>query len=231
MGGLCSDVCARLLVVGDRRRASLLSTPVERIAWGASVPLLVVRDLERFRAWTRGERPLTVLLGIKSTSAAPPVRDWLAWLAAAGPLDVLVAQIWDPAQEHGRNGTDAQAEIRRHDLRATLVGLAPQVTSRVHLEARRDGVGELLSRLAARERVDLMVLGGHPRKDCLLAVPRSHTTCFITHRRRWPWCPAVQRSPSRTCHAPRPLRLAPCGSGCAGAPSVDHEDGRLSPSF
>lgn len=179
MGGLCSDVGARLLVVGDRRRASLLSTPVERIAWGASVPLLVVRDLERFRAWTRGERPLTVLLGIKSTSAAPPVRDWLAWLAAAGPLDVLVAQIWDPAQEHGRNGTDAQAEIRRHDLRATLVGLAPQVTSRVHLEAGRDGVGELLSRLAARERVDLMVLGGHPRKGLLAR--RASVTHYVLH--------------------------------------------------
>ena len=174
LGRLSSDVGARLLVVGDRRRTSFLSTPVERIAFGVSVPLLVVRDLEPFQSWARGERPLAVLLGTGSTSTLPVAREWLTWLAAAGPLDVLVTQVWDP-QEHGHGGTaapragdhDGLAETRRQDLRASLLGLPLHVTSRVHLEVGPGAVGELLPRIAAREKVDLLVLGTHPRSGLL----------------------------------------------------------------
>ena len=193
---LCRDVGARLLLVGDRRRTTFLSRPVERIANGVPVPLLVVRGLEPLQAWTKGQRPLTVLLGTDSTTSPTVAREWLAWLAAAGPLDVLVTQVWDPAEEHGvtaplrARDLEGLAEIRRQNLRTSLVGLPAQVTSRIHLEVGRSA-GELLPRIAARERVDLMVLGTHPKKG-LLARNAS-----VAHEviQRAPMCVALLPTP------------------------------------
>lgn len=178
VGQQCRAVNAQLLVVGDssRTRSPLFATPVDRLASGVSVPLLVVRSRKPFEAWARGERPLKVLLGTDSTWSAAAAREWLTGLAAYGPLDVLATHLWDPAQEHARHHgerpmLDADvvvlAELLKRDVRAALVGLPPNVTSRVQLEVGRAHVGEQLLTIAAREQVDLMALGTHPQRGLL----------------------------------------------------------------
>ncbi len=164
VGRLCSDVGARLLVVGDRARDAFFSTPAERLAWAAPVPLLVVRGDGPFQAWQRGERALTVLLGSDSPRLAPPVLEWLTWLAAAGPLDVLATEVWDPGDA---GDLEARVEHQLHDLRASLLGLPLAVATRARVEFGRGGVGEVLPRIAAREKVDLVVMETQPTRGLL----------------------------------------------------------------
>lgn len=178
LGRVCTDVNARLLVVGDtsHTKTSLFATPVDRIASGLTVPLIVVRSRKPFEAWAKGERPLRVLLGSDSTWSAAVAREWLTGLATYGPLDVLATHIWDPAQEHARLGGDkpmlesderSLVQMLTNDVRAALVGLPANVTTRVELEVGRGHIGELLLGVAAREQVDMIVIGTHPQKGLL----------------------------------------------------------------
>ena len=178
LGRLCTDVNARLLVIGDtsHTKTSLFATPVDRIASGVWVPLIVVRSMKPFEAWAKGERPLRVLLGSDSTWSSAVAREWLTGLAMYGPLDVLATHVWDPAQEYARHGGEkpmleveekSLAELLTNDVRAALVGLPANVTSRVQLEVGRGHIGELLLGIAAREQVDMIVIGTHPQKGLL----------------------------------------------------------------
>ena len=177
LGKLCHDIEARLLVVGDssQARTAPFATPVDRIAYGVSVPLLV-HSRKPFEAWARGERPLKVLLAIDQTWTSAVGRDWLAGLAAYGPLDVLATHLWLPADEHVRRhgktpmtpaDEGAMAEQLTSEAEGVLRTLPPNVKWRVQLEVGRGNLGELLLELAAREQVDVMVLGTHQRKGLL----------------------------------------------------------------
>ena len=178
LGRLCTDVNAKLLVVGDtsHTKRTLFATPVEQIAAGASVPLLVVRSKQPFEAWAQGERPLRVLLGIDSSWSSSLAREWLTGLAAYGSLEVLASHIWHPEAEYARHGAErpmlesdevSMAELITRDVTAALTGLPGNVTSRVQLEVGRGSIGELLLSIAARERMDMLVVGTHPHRGLL----------------------------------------------------------------
>lgn len=175
VGRLCNDVNARLLVVGDssHTRSSLFATPVDRLAYGVSVPLLVVRNEKPFEAWARGQAPLKVLLAIDHTWSSALAREWLSGLAAYGPLEVIATHIWSPFDEHTRRGKRgapteddeaSMAVLLAKETEVALEGLPENVTTRVQLEIGRGPIGLLLLDVAARERVDLMVLGSNPHK-------------------------------------------------------------------
>lgn len=178
LGQLCTDVSAQLLVVGDtsHTRSSLFATPVDRIAEGVSVPVLVVRSAKPFVPWARGDQPLKVLLAIDHSWSSALARDWLTKLAGYGALDVLATHIWSPDEEAARHGRtsppsdeekESMAARLLQDAQAGLRGMPANVQARVQLEVGRGHVGELLLSLAARERVDMMVLGTHPHRGVL----------------------------------------------------------------
>ena len=173
IGRLCSEVNAKLLVVGDtsHTRRTLFATPVEQLASGASVPLLVVRSQKPFEEWARGVRPLQVLLGIDSSWSSSLAREWLTGLAAYGPLDVLATHLWAPEAAHAELPTldleVSTAELVTRDVTAALTGLPMNVTSRVQVEVGRGQVGEQLLDIAARERVDVLVVGTRPHRGLL----------------------------------------------------------------
>lgn len=177
LGKLCTDVNARLLVVGEsRHKTVLLATPIDRIAFGVTVPLLVVRTRDAFEAWAKGERPLRVLLAIDHTWSSAVARDWLTGLSVYGPLEVVATHVWTPAEEFERRGggkpmTPADegmmAEALVREAEAALRILPPSIKSRVQLEQGQGHVGEQLLNLAQRERVDMLVLGTHPKKGLL----------------------------------------------------------------
>lgn len=176
VGRLCSDVGAGLLVIGDTRHATrpFFATPVDRLAEGVSVPMLVVRSQLPFVAWARGEAPLKVLLAVDHTWSSAVAREWLTGLAVYGPLEVLATHVWLPEEEQTRrSGTEASiAEQLTRETQAALEGLPPNITSRVQLELGRGHVGKLLLDLAGREQVDMLVLGSHGPRG-LLARLRS----------------------------------------------------------
>ncbi len=180
LGTLCSEVDARLLVVGDsHHKPALFATPVDRIASGVSVPMLVVRSMRPFEAWSRGEQPLKVMLAIDHTWSSALARDWLIGLAEYGPLDVVATHLWSPAEEHARRRGDqtprteasdrALAEELTWEAEAAFRTLPAHIRMRVMLELGDGHLGDLLLRLAAREQVDMLVLGTHPQEKGLLA--------------------------------------------------------------
>jgi nucleotide-binding universal stress UspA family protein len=177
LGRLCTDVKARLLVVGEgRHKTTLLGTPVDRIAHGVSVPLLVVRTRAPFEAWAKGERPLKVLLAIDHTWSSAVAREWLIGLAAYGPLEVVATHVWTPAEEFERRGgvkpmtpadEGSMAEKLVREAEAALRILPSNIKSRVQLELGDGHVGLQLLELASREHVDMLVLGTHPKHGVL----------------------------------------------------------------
>lgn len=185
LGRLCHDVGAGLLVIGDTRhptRSSFFATPVDRIASGVSLPLLVVRSQKPFEAWARGERPLKVLLAVDHTWSSAVARTWLTGLAAYGALEVVATHVWAPEEERLRRGGNeaSMAEQLTRETQAALEGLPANVTSRVQLEIGRGHVGALLLEVAAREQVDMMVLGSHGPHG-LLARLRSVSHEVLAH--------------------------------------------------
>jgi nucleotide-binding universal stress UspA family protein len=185
LGRLCNEVSAGLLVIGDNRhptRSSFFATPVDRIASGVSLPLLVVRSQKPFEAWARGERPLKVLLAVDHTWSSAVARAWLTGLAAYGALEVVATHVWAPEEERLRRGGSegSMAEQLTRETQAALEGLPGNVTSRVLLEIGRGHVGAMLLDVAAREEVDMMVLGSHGPQG-LLARLRSVSHEVLAH--------------------------------------------------
>lgn len=178
IGQLCKDVRAGLLVTGDssHTRSALFATPVDKIAHGVSVPLLVVRNFQPFEAWVNGARPLKVMLAIDHTWSSAIARDWLAGLAAYGQLDVLATHVWTPQEEHERRGGTgpltepeeaALSRLLAQEAEAALCTLPHTVRCQVDVEVGRGNIGELLLTIAARQQVDMIVVGTHPRKGLL----------------------------------------------------------------
>lgn len=179
LGRLCAEVDAQLLVVGDtgRSHSSFFATPVDRIAEGVKVPLLVVKSARPFVPWARSEGPLKVLLAIDHSWSSVLARDWLSRLAAFGPLEVLATHIWSPDEEAARRGrASPPSDVEKEAMAAQLItdtqtglrGLPSNVQARVQLEVGRGNVGKLLLDLAAREQMDMMVLGTHPHRGGIL---------------------------------------------------------------
>ncbi len=180
LGTLCNEVNAKLLVVGDsHHKPALFATPVDRIASGVSVPLLVVRSMRPFEAWSKGERPLKVMLAIDHTWSSALARDWLTGLSEYGPLDVVAMHLWNPADEHARRrGADATqtpadegalAEELTREAEDAFRVMPANIKTRVQLEQGDGHLGDLLLQLADREQVDMLVLGTHPKEKGLLA--------------------------------------------------------------
>lgn len=169
----CDERRASLLVVGDssHTRRSLFAGPVEALADGIDVPLLVVRDPRPFEAWVAGAAPLRVMLGLDHTWSSSLARDWISRMAWYGPLSLVAAFVWWPAIEYQRRGLQppspddghrALSKLVRAQVESELRHLPPQVVSRVHLEIGVDHVAETLLRLALAEQVDVLVIGSHP---------------------------------------------------------------------
>jgi nucleotide-binding universal stress UspA family protein len=170
----CEQRAASLLIVDDSTdpTPSLLGSPLQTFKADVDVPLLVVRDPRPFEAWVHGPAPMKVLLALDHTWSASVALDWISQLARFGPVDLVVAFIWWPAEELTRQPAAhratpeathaAMAEGILRQLAGALRPLPDNVSVRVHLELGAEHVAERLSDLAALEQVDLFVLGSHP---------------------------------------------------------------------
>lgn len=169
----CIDRKASMLVIGDssQTQTALFAGLLDTLAFGVEVPLLVVRDPKPFEAWTKLQGPMKVLLALDHTWSSSLARDWVRTLAEYGNIDLIAAFIWWPADEYQRRGLvtppieEAHMKLMatlRSELETALKGLPENVTSRVHLEIGADHVADAILALAAREQVNLLVLGSHP---------------------------------------------------------------------
>lgn len=165
-----------LLVVGAPGSGgpfARLGGTLDRIAQASTVPLLRVPASPHLEPWLSGEQPLHVMLAADRSGATQAARAWLTELRRYGPLQLEVGHVYYPRQEHRRLGLP---QPRGPDAVSTdlLAALSDEMAA---LAAPRDGstppavclhkgmwpLGEELVTLAVRERIELLVLGRHPR--------------------------------------------------------------------
>lgn len=164
---------ASLIVVGaegSSKRSRRLGSVPEQLCQAAAVPVLVARNADSFVPWSRGSRPLRVLLGSGLGDAS---RSALAYVGAWSDLALTVAHVAWPYGEHYRLGVAGPMPLDHlrpevhHQLLGDLgrwVAATPCKTS-PKLSV-TPGWGRLdchLAQLAHEREVELLVVGTHQR--------------------------------------------------------------------
>ena len=159
---------------GDDAPFGGLGGSLDRLAQTSSLPLLVVKDAETFRAWARGLRPLRVMLGADRSQTSVIAAEWLGRLRQVGPVEVTAGYVYWPVEECERLGLarpltylDESPELHRTLEREltehlTRSGGIPPVKVRVVPGLGR--VAEELVALAQAESADVLVMGTRQRK-------------------------------------------------------------------
>ena len=149
---------------------------VDRLAQALPVPLLVAREPAALEAWARGERPLKVMLGVDRSLPFEAARDWVKALRQWGPVEVVGGRVFWPQEEYPRLGlphpptfADITPELRQAVEKEAAALMAPLALAegpapRTVTEAGMGRIADHLVELAAREQVDLLVVGTHHRR-------------------------------------------------------------------
>lgn len=149
---------------------------VDRLAQALPVPLLVAREPAVLEAWARGERSLRVMLGVDRSLPFEAARDWVKALRKWGPVEVVGGRVYWPEEEYQRLGLPhplvfaaITPDLRQALEKETAALMAPLATAegQVPRAVTEPGVGRIadhLVDLAAREKVDVLVVGTHHRR-------------------------------------------------------------------
>jgi nucleotide-binding universal stress UspA family protein len=171
---LAAEREASLIVVGAEgasKRSRRLGSVAERLCQSARVPVLVARNADNLAAWSRGTRPLRVLLGSglgdASRSALDYVRGWRE-------LALTVAHVAWPYGEHYRLGTAGplpldhlRPEVHRRlidDLGRWLGDFPSSKPPRLCVVPGWGRIDSHLAQLASEQEADLLVVGSHQRE-------------------------------------------------------------------
>jgi nucleotide-binding universal stress UspA family protein len=167
------QVEARLIVVAASQRGErrALGSRADRIAARSHVPVLAIRDAKPFEAWTRGERPLRVVLGADLTQSGEAAMRWVNDLTSLGPCEIELVHLYWPPQQFERLGlsgvrslidpdTDVTRTLR-HDFATRLAGMAGLQNVKFRLEPNLGRFDARLASIAAEHDADLVVVGAH----------------------------------------------------------------------
>ncbi len=166
----CIEKDAHLLVVGDSELTrALVESPLDKLAFGGAVPMLVVRDEAPLLIWAHGTAPLQTLLALDRSWTTAMARRWITRMSEYGALDVTAVHIWWPAGEYGRRQLPMPADadfsqverLVRKEVEVALQSLPSNVTHRVILEIGETEVGAKLLAISSEQKIDVLVVGTH----------------------------------------------------------------------
>ena len=161
-----------LVVVGAEgtRRSRRLGSVPERLCQAGMVPVLVARNADGVEAWSRGTRPLRVLLG---SGLGETSRKALAVVAGWSNLGLTVAHVAWPFGEHYRLGVNGPMPLDhlRPEVHHQLLGdlgrwtsETPGVSSaKLHVTPGWGRIDSHLALLAHEKEADVLVVGSHQR--------------------------------------------------------------------
>lgn len=192
---IACHLAADLIVVASheagKQRAWLTGSVAERVAQTSPIPVLVVRDAARLQEWTRGERPLRIMVGVDLGQTARAALKWAAALRAIAPCDLLVTQIAWPFGEHVRVGLPSPIpldrmvpqleEILLRDLHTWAGELSGPGQTTFTVSPAWGRVDVHLATLANQVDPDLMVVGTH-QKAALARLWQSSVSRGVLHQ-------------------------------------------------
>lgn len=117
--------------IGRSGEPGWLGGTAERVARGAEVLTIAVRDRRRLMSWLEGGEPLRLFAAVDGSQSGARCVDWMSELAKMGPVTPILGHVVWPPEEHKRLGLTGPVD---------LVALHPLV---------RDSVEKRLGALAA----------------------------------------------------------------------------------
>lgn len=159
--------------IGESGEHGWLGGTAERVARGAEVPTVAVRDADRLLRWLDGGEPLRVFAAVDGAHAGARCVEWMSSLAKMGPVAPTLGHVVWPPEEHKRLGLHGPVDLVnvhpevKASVEARLAALAAGYTGDggVALEVRVGWgrVADHLAHLAAESRADLVVVALHRR--------------------------------------------------------------------
>jgi nucleotide-binding universal stress UspA family protein len=167
---------ARLLVLGAPTPSALpvfqFAGTAERVIQASTVPVLVVRSAQGFRAWGRRERALRVVVGVDDTYSAQAVVAATRDLACAGDVALTAVEVYYAHEAGRRYGIPVRSwlecdpeveDLVARDL-ARRVGDVPGATLKVRPQLGLGRLGDHLLDAIREEGADLVIVGTHDRR-------------------------------------------------------------------
>jgi len=169
---------ANLIILSSRGHTAPIWWPVgsvaEQVALHATVPTMVVRDEQVFKAWASGKQTLRVFVGYGFCAASEAALRWVRRLAEVGPCQISVVSLAWPPQDSWRLGIGDQlfalsaspvvpAALERCLEEACDAFLGGSKV-RIRVEPACGRPDSQLIGLARSAEADLVVLGGSLRR-------------------------------------------------------------------
>ncbi|MGE5185603.1 MAG: universal stress protein, partial [Acidobacteriota bacterium] len=157
-----------IVIAASSQPGSLLriGSTAEAVIVKTRVPVLVLRDPQPWLHFSRGDRPLRVLVGVDDSVSCELCIQWTLAARKQGPVDVVLGAIYYPDEAahyygmHARSLVDRDPDIERllaRDLVRRFGGPADEAIARPRRGLGR--IGDHLVELAREEEVDAIVVG------------------------------------------------------------------------
>ncbi|MFZ5438483.1 MAG: universal stress protein [Myxococcota bacterium] len=163
----------KLIVVGSSGHGMSplykLGGTSERLANGAELPVLVVREGDSLAEWAAG-RSLRVLVGLDEGEASASALRWVTRLREVAPVDVVLGRVYYAEEAHHRYGvarasfTEPDPSLERlieRDLKHAVPSLPGQGELFFRAKLGLGRIADHLLELAETERCQLVVVGTH----------------------------------------------------------------------
>jgi nucleotide-binding universal stress UspA family protein len=154
----------KLVVMGSvgkgRVEHWLIGSVAERVAEGAPVPVLVVRQPDPLLDWLSHGSALRLLCGVDFTASAEKAMSVMKWVAGLGPIDVEASYI----RNHGDSDHPKDPPvIHEREVRERLQAVVGEVPVEVHVRDVEGLPAAGFLKVAEERLPGLVIIGTHQR--------------------------------------------------------------------
>ena len=158
---------------GHRDASRRVTSVSERVAHGATVPVLVMREPGPWLDWATGRRSLRAVLGISRDGSCASAIELATRIRAAARCDVIATEIYLAPEVAAHYGLTPPAhwleqnpeleQLLTRDLAKRISGLGGAGDIRLHPNRGVGRTADQLVDIAERERADVIISGRHSR--------------------------------------------------------------------
>lgn len=149
-----------------------LGSTADRVAQGATCPVLVVRAAEAFEHWAERKTPLNVLVAVDTTPTSDAALRWSATFARSGDVVRTAAHVYWPPAELEKHPSAGTLPIGKGNLaveQALELDLAARILAHggeklpLRLVGGLGRTADHVARIADEEHAHVIAIGSHQR--------------------------------------------------------------------